>query len=123
MELFSLQYCHFSIPIFQVSQPKTSAKIHDPSTSVTQEVDGSAKTYGSVLISDPPSRLIQDRRLLINDEFHQRKPSVFERLGSGKPDDQKYISGSHKRNNVEPIKPAKRLSVDTSIPKYGTSLQ
>ena len=74
----------------------------------------SAKTYRSVLISDPPGPLVQDKRLVINDEFHQSKPSVFERLGTSKPDDQKYTSGGHKRTNVEPIKSAKRLSVDTS---------
>ena len=109
-----LQEQHILTSSDRVTQPKPSVTIHDSSASTIQEAGGSNKTYRSVLISDPPSPLVQDKRLVINDKFYQRKPSLFERLGSSKPDDQKYTSGGHKRANVEPIKAARRLSVETS---------
>ena len=71
-------------------------------------------TNRSVLISSPPSLSIPDKRLVINDEFYQPKSSVFKRLGSSSANIQSQSSNSHKRSSVEPIKPAKRLSVDTS---------
>ena len=77
-------------------------------------IDERARTYRSVLISSQPSLSIPDKRLVINDDFYQPKSSVFERLGPGKASNQDRSRGSHKRSNVEPIKPAKRLSVDTS---------
>ena len=59
-----------------------------------------------------------DKRLVINDNFYQPKPSVFNRLRPIKSSNQDEIREGHKRANVEPCKPSKRLSIDTSDPFF-----
>ena len=105
----------------RISRP-TTLVMHDQSMSmpvnhsalVNDRNDKLSRTYRSVLISSPPVPLIKDKRLIINDDFHTSKTSVFERVGSCQIRDQDDALGGHKRINIEPAKPAKRLSVDTS---------
>ena len=72
------------------------------------------RTYRSVLIADSSANAAQDKRLVINDNFYQHKPSVFKRLGPTKPTNQDEAREANKRANVEPYRPSKRLSVDKS---------
>ena len=88
----------------------TLISVHDQ----TMCFNESGKTYRSVLISSAPSLSILDKRWVVDDELYQPKSFVFERLGPNTAKKQVQSSKSHKRSNVEPIKPAKRLSVDTS---------
>ena len=106
-----------------MSSDSNSTRVVSPSTSVnacdsTTFSNEQSKTYRSVLIASPPSFSVPDKRLVIDDKFYQPKPSVFERLGPSTTNNQVQSSKSHKRSNVEPIKPAKRLSVDTSDGLY-----
>ena len=89
---------------------QTSTNAHDQ----PMAIDTHTKTYRSVLISDPPSFSIPDKRLVIDDAFYQPRSSVFKRLGPSTANNQVQSGNSRKRSNIEPIKPAKRLSVDTS---------
>ena len=88
----------------------TSINVYDQTMCFNEQV----KMYRSVLVSSPPSLSILDKRLVIDDEFYQPKSSVFKRLGPSTANNQVQSSNSHKRSNFEPIKPAKRLSVDLS---------
>ena len=89
---------------------RTSTNVYDQTIVINEQ----AKTYRSVLLSSPPSLSIPDKRLVIDDEFYQPKPSVFKRFGPSTASIQEHNHVSHKRSNLEPIRPAKRPSVDTS---------
>ena len=84
--------------------------IHDQTTICPNE---QRKTYRSVLISSSPGLSAPDKRLVVDDAFYQPKSSVFERLRPNTTNNSAQNNQSHKRSNAEPVKPAKRLSVDT----------
>ena len=71
------------------------------------------KDYRSVLIVESSQESVNNRNV-IDDSCYSSKVSVFNRLGSIKPVSSENVLENYKRRNIEPYKPSKRLSVDTS---------
>ena len=72
-----------------------------------------ARDYRSVLITEP-IRPPKDNRIVVREDVHRNKPSIFNRLGSRNAVPPEDAPETLKRGNIEPHQSSKRLSVDTS---------
>ena len=98
-------------------KPTTSIKISADQPTVDHSLNPITRDYRSVLIEEPPTSVIQDKQLVVDDTFYQTKTSVFDRLGTKGFSSQVEHREDHKRSNHEPQGPSKRRTIDLSIQK------